>query len=267
MLLRVLLLSLASAPLADGRLCAQSPTLRGPGQIRHPASNDSEFHSPRSASDVLAEVPPPVARLQSPDAASDDSARDDLASNDVAGDALQDPAKDSDAGDAGATLGRRLVRRGDDTSAEPGEKRGASDMLDGFATNQLKSLGSALAVVLGLMLVCVWIMKRAAPKGVQLAPSDVARVIGRVPLAAKQQAQLIYLGNKILLISVTPAGSETLGEIDDPSEVQRIVALCQQNDTTSAKAAFEDVFRSFDKERVSGFLDDNDSGGRSGGKR
>ncbi len=201
------------------------------------------FSLPRSASEVLAAVPPPVARLQSPDVAGPESEAPKM---------VEEPPSE----------GRRLVRRNGQKVEGSGQQAQRSGMFDDFATDQLTTLGSALAVVLGLMLICVWIMKRAVPKGVGLAPSDVARVIGRVPLAAKQQAQLVYLGNKILFVSVTQSGSEKLGEIDDPNEVQRIVALCGQKDSTSAKAAFDDVFRSFDKERVSGFLDDEKSGGK-----
>jgi flagellar biogenesis protein FliO len=230
----LILTMLLSADHATG----QGVIARGPGS-RPSVQPSIEAATPRSASEALATVPS-IARLQSPDAEWSDQQQHK---------ADQPPATDD------RQPSRRVVRRGDATDANS-RSRSATAMFDEMASDQLKTLGAALSVVLGLLLALVWIVKRAAPKGVQVAPRDVARVIARVPLAAKQQAQLLHVGNKILLVSISPGGSETLAEIDDQAEVQRIVALCQQSDAGSAKKTFDDVFRSFGQESVSGFLDD-----------
>ena len=44
---------------------------------------------------------------------------------------------------------------------------------------------------------------------------------------AKQEMQLVRLGNKLLLLAVTPEGAETLTEITDPVEIDRLSELCQ----------------------------------------
>jgi flagellar biogenesis protein FliO len=223
----------------------QSPSAaaRGPGRtVDEPTL--PPVATPRSAEDALAAAPM-VTRSQSPD----------------------EIVPDEETRETPEPENRRLVRRNAQSPTGEEASRGQVELLKGLDTSQLKTMGSALAVVIGLLLVSLWLVKRAGPRGVQIAPSEVARVIGRIPVGAKQQAQLLHLGNKILLVATTPTGAETLGEIDDPSEVQRIVALCQRSDASSAQAAFEDVFRGFGKDNARGFLDDDDSGSSKGGRR
>lgn len=117
---------------------------------------------------------------------------------------------------------------------------------------------AALAVVLGLFLLLMWVWKRAAPKSSRQLPGEVVSVIGRVPLANKQVAQLVKVGNKLLLVNITPEGAETLTEITDPEEVARILADCEQTNPTSASAAFREVFDQLAKEPAYGFLGDEE---------
>jgi hypothetical protein len=63
-------------------------------------------------------------------------------------------------------------------------------------------------------------------------------------------AQLLRVGNKLVLVSLTPAGAETITEITDPVEVDRLIGLCQQFDAHSATKAFEQVFRQMSLEPV-----------------
>ena len=103
----------------------------------------------------------------------------------------------------------------------------------------------SLAVVLGLFFAVVWMMRRASPKGSALLPGEVVEVLGRAPLAGRQQMHLLRCGNKLLLVSVTPAGAETLTEVTDPLEVDRLAGLCRQTHPQSATAAFRQVFQQF----------------------
>ena len=63
------------------------------------------------------------------------------------------------------------------------------------------------------------------------------------PLGARQQVQLLRCGNKLLLVSITPGGAETLTEVTDPLEVDRIAGICQQAHPKSATTAFRQVFQ------------------------
>ena len=114
------------------------------------------------------------------------------------------------------------------------------------ALDRLPSLGpmaSGLAIVLGLFLAAAWVLRRAAPKSATLLPGEVVEVLGRAPLAGRQQMHLLRCGNKLLLVSVTPTGAETLTEVTDPVEVDRLSGLCRQAHPQSATATFRQVFQ------------------------
>jgi hypothetical protein len=56
------------------------------------------------------------------------------------------------------------------------------------------------------------------------------------------------VGNKLVLVALTPGGAETLTEVTDPAEVDRLMGLCQQSDRHSTTKAFEQVFHSLSRE-------------------
>jgi flagellar biogenesis protein FliO len=88
--------------------------------------------------------------------------------------------------------------------------------------------GSAsLGIVLGLFLLVVWVARRGGPAGATMLPHDAVEVLGRAPFAARQHVYLVHCGNKILLVHVSPAGAQTLTEIADPAEVERLLTVCQ----------------------------------------
>ncbi len=109
----------------------------------------------------------------------------------------------------------------------------------------LLTVGASLATVLGLFFLAAWFMRRATPAGSLALPSDVFEVLGRAPLASRQQAYLLRCGKKLLLVSITSAGAETLTEITDADEVLRLAGLCRQKHPQSATAAFREVFGQF----------------------
>lgn len=114
---------------------------------------------------------------------------------------------------------------------------------------------AALGIVVGFFLICTWLLRRGTRKTAMALPRDVVSVLGRVPLAARNVAQLLRVGNKLVLVSLTPTGAETLTEVTDPTEVDRLVGLCQQFDPHSTTKAFEQVFRQLSREPApDGFL-------------
>ncbi len=105
-----------------------------------------------------------------------------------------------------------------------------------------------LAVVLGIFFMVAWGMRRAAPKALTTLPSQVVEVLGRAPLAGRQQVHLLRCGSKLLLVSVTPDAAETLTEITDREEVDRLAGLCEQVRPHSSSTAFRRVFHQFARE-------------------
>jgi flagellar biogenesis protein FliO len=120
-----------------------------------------------------------------------------------------------------------------------------------------------LAVVLGVFFLVAWALRRAGyPLGKAagtVLPGEVFEVLGRAPMTGRQQVHLLRCGNKLVLVSVTPAGAETLTEVTDPAEVDRLAGLCRQAHPQSATAAFRQIFAQFAAARPGGgFLGQND---------
>lgn len=107
------------------------------------------------------------------------------------------------------------------------------------------TVAGSLAVVLGIFLLVAWLMRRSTPNGAAVLPGEVFEMLGRAPMANRQQVHLLRCGAKLLLVCVTPAGAETLTEITDPMEVDRLAGLCRQARPGSATEAFRQVFQQF----------------------
>ncbi|QDU97597.1 flagellar biosynthetic protein FliO [Lignipirellula cremea] len=110
----------------------------------------------------------------------------------------------------------------------------------------------SLALVIGLFLGLAWFSRRAGGKSNLQLPREVVEVLGRAPLTTRQNLQVVRFGNKLLLLSVTPGGSETLTEITDPEEIDRIAGLCQQQQPDSISESFRNVLSQFGSEPAPG---------------
>lgn len=111
---------------------------------------------------------------------------------------------------------------------------------------------SSLAIVLGLFFLVVWISRRAFPKSAAPLSSEVLEIVGRCPLATRHQLQLIRLGRRLLLVSVTPDRAETLAELTDPDEVNHLVGLCRQQQAGSITDSFRQVLHQLGSTSKSG---------------
>jgi hypothetical protein len=56
---------------------------------------------------------------------------------------------------------------------------------------------------------------------------------------------LVRCGHKLLLVAISTAGADTLTEITDPVEVDRLCGLCRQSHPQSATTAFRNVLNQF----------------------
>lgn len=84
----------------------------------------------------------------------------------------------------------------------------------------------ALAVVIVLIYVCRWILRRVGkvgPMSTAAAPGAVA-VISRTSAGNRQQLLLVRLGNRVVLVGSWPGGMAGLSEITDPAEVAALTA-------------------------------------------
>jgi flagellar protein FliO/FliZ len=124
------------------------------------------------------------------------------------------------------------------------------------AKGALTTVGGSLAIVLGLFLVIAWCARSFTPAGAQILPKEAVELLGRISLTARQQAHLIRVGNKLLLVAISAAGSETLTEITDAAEVESLTGLCRRGKANSSSLAFQKALAQIEKEPIQpGFLE------------
>jgi flagellar biogenesis protein FliO len=131
--------------------------------------------------------------------------------------------------------------RGNDPIAATDDNATAID-IDSFLT-----VAGSLGIVLGLFLVTIWCLRRGMPKSTRSLPPEVVEVLGRAPLAGRQQMHLIRFGNKLVLATVSPAGVDSISEITDPIEVNRLAGYCEGTRAGSATASFRGILDRLDE--------------------
>ena len=105
------------------------------------------------------------------------------------------------------------------------------------------SMFLSLIIVISFFLLIVWLIKKSQPHSFVKLPGDVVQVMGRTPMAPRQQMYVVRFGSKLLLISHQPGQTQTLGEITNEDEVQRLAGLCEANQPGSISNSFRDVLK------------------------
>ena len=95
-----------------------------------------------------------------------------------------------------------------------------------FGSSDISKMLGSLALVLGIYFAFVWLMRKFAPNGRGGLPEEVIEVMGQVPFGARRNLQLVRLGSKMLLLMNSAEGTQPIGEITDPSEVEYLASLC-----------------------------------------
>ncbi len=155
-----------------------------------------------------------------------------------------------------ASASATLPSRANDDQALDLPQRGQSDAkLPASGLPSTLAVFASLCFVIGLFLTVVWLIKRAQPAAGRRLPAEVLETLGHTTLGARQDAQLIRLGNKLLLVATVPGGMETLAEITDPVEVDRLAGLCRQAQADSSTGSFRQVFKQFGRQKApAGFV-------------
>ncbi len=123
----------------------------------------------------------------------------------------------------------------------------------------LETGAASLGIVVGLFLLVVWVARRGTPNGASRLPYEAVEVLGRAPLAGRQHVHLVRCGNKLLLVCILPTGAQTLTEITDPAEVDRLVGVCYGQATSGS--SFRQLLQRLGGSRRQGstFYDDRES--------
>jgi len=153
---------------------------------------------------------------------------------------------------------RALPPRGTDLSLPP--KSEVQSTAIGFAPPNLNfgkvgSIAASLGVVVGLFLMIAWVGKKKLPKLGGPLPKEVFQVVGKSQLSGKQKLELVRIGGKLILLCVTSSGVETLTEITDPIEVERLLTLVRQDSPGSISGSFHEILSQMGGKPARGFLD------------
>ncbi|WP_425614727.1 FliO/MopB family protein [Anatilimnocola sp. NA78] len=120
----------------------------------------------------------------------------------------------------------------------------------------VSNVAASLGIVLAAFLCVAWLSKRYLPKAVGPLPKEVVEPLGWAPLAGRQQMQLVRLGNKLVLLAITPgSGAEALSEVTEPSEVERLSAMCRRTSKNSSTQAFREVINELERQPARGFVE------------
>ena len=121
----------------------------------------------------------------------------------------------------GATTGKPsealpLRRSGNEESSETASARPS-----------LISMFGSLAMVVALFLILMWLMRRWTPGAASALPGEIVHSLGRTAIAPRCHVHLVRCGSKLLLVSLSQTGAQTLTEITERDEVERITATCR----------------------------------------
>jgi flagellar biogenesis protein FliO len=176
--------------------------------------------------------------------------------------ALNTPTKNSAEDES---LTRRLapptIESNADAFGDPSASASSSLPFNFSKLESLSTAGVGLAVVVGLFLVCMMMLRRGGPKPNGALPSDAFAVLGRAPLTPQSFAHLLRVGNKLVLVAMTPGGVQPLTEVTDPMEVDRLTGLCASGRGHGPTAEFQQVLAQLSREPARGFLGAEAAGG------
>jgi flagellar protein FliO/FliZ len=99
----------------------------------------------------------------------------------------------------------------------------------------------SLGIVLSLFLGIAWLYRKSQPQGTAKLPTEIVQILGRTTVAPRQSMMVVRFGSKLLLVSQQPGQTETLAEISDPSEVDRLAGICESKSAHSASQSFSNV--------------------------
>jgi flagellar biogenesis protein FliO len=160
---------------------------------------------------------------------------------------------------------RRLAPPSADSNTEPTPSRQSPTSgalpLAFSKLEPLSTAGAGLAIVVGLFLICMWLLRRGGGKTSGMLPTEAFAVLGRAPLTPQSFAHLLRVGNKLVLVAITADGAQPLTEVTDAMEVDRLAGLCA-NGGHGPAAEFQQVLAKLSREPARGFLGNEATGSR-----
>ena len=121
------------------------------------------------------------------------------------------------------------------------------------STAPLVTVGSSLAIVLGLFAAFVWVSRKASKNASSSREisDDAMRILGKKSLGASGSIALVRCGRSILIVGLHSTGMQRLGEITSDDEVRHLEAICNGK----SKASFDETLAEMQREPIKrGFI-------------
>jgi flagellar biogenesis protein FliO len=101
---------------------------------------------------------------------------------------------------------------------------------------------TALAAVVGLILLLRWAAKKTFPAVAAVSRQQVVKVLARCPLAPRQQVILLQVGRRIVVAAESASQLSSLCQITDPDEVAALLGELQREKPASVASSFTSWF-------------------------
>ncbi len=174
-------------------------------------------------------------------------------------------AKGSHANNPGAVkdienqpVGNRVLNGGRVGIGRAGKKKGGRGSNNGgYGTPGVPSVWQvilALSVVLVLIVAVSYIFRRYLVGMRQGSGGGVIEILAHSALTPKQSLSLVKLGDRILLLGISPGHIARLDVIDNPDEVAIILGRIEENSAQSISGTFKKLFH---RESLNYELDDD----------
>jgi flagellar biogenesis protein FliO len=100
----------------------------------------------------------------------------------------------------------------------------------------------ALGIVLAIIFVLVWLYRRIFGGASLPRSSSVMKILGRMPISAKQHVVLLQVGRRVVVVADNGAQMTPLSQIEDPDEVAGLVGQIAQDHAVAASSTFGSWF-------------------------
>jgi flagellar biogenesis protein FliO len=124
-----------------------------------------------------------------------------------------------------------------------------SSTSEGADKNRSSSFGSVLTMFTSLLVVVtlffafMFMLKKANGGNTSELPRDVFQVMGTSRLAGRHSLFLLRLGHKLVLVHAGSGEVQTITEVTDPAEVDRLCGSCEENQPNSLTQSFKQVLK------------------------
>lgn len=102
---------------------------------------------------------------------------------------------------------------------------------------------TSLLVVLALFFGFMIMLKKANGGTTPDLPKDVFQVLGTSRVAGRHPLFLLRLGHKLVLVHAGSGEVQTITEVTDPAEVDRLCGSCEENQPNSLTQSFKQVLK------------------------